>query len=146
MVIDVVVPTIPHHNSGKRRISDRARVADTARNATREEMAWLAGIFEGEGSIILENRSGPREYATPRLQVNMVDRDVIEHLQAIAGGRVNRQKAQTPDRQDQWRWTLQGFLPVSYVLDRIWPWLHSRRRTRCEEVMAKCKAVRASIS
>jgi hypothetical protein len=45
------------------------------------DIAWAAGLIEGEGSFAMAGR-------TPKIAVNMIDRDIIERLAVILGGRV----------------------------------------------------------
>ena len=42
-----------------------------------KEIAWLAGLLEGEGSFDRQFSASPRQI---RVQVGMTDRDVIEHV------------------------------------------------------------------
>jgi hypothetical protein len=51
------------------------------------EIAWLAGIFEGEGSVGI---SWPTRTNRPYVQarIGMTDLDVLEHVQRVAGGRL----------------------------------------------------------
>jgi hypothetical protein len=47
------------------------------------DLAWLAGIIEGEGAIMRENvRRGPRGF---RIAIKMKDRDVIERVRSLIG-------------------------------------------------------------
>jgi hypothetical protein len=47
-----------------------------------EDLHWLAGLLEGEGSFLKPSPSRP---ASPRVQVVMTDRDVLEHVAALVG-------------------------------------------------------------
>lgn len=109
-----------------------------------ENMAWAAGLFEGEGSIILDKGEGRRLYATPRMQMNTTDEDVALRIQKILGGRVSP-CPQKPPRKHQWRWAIQGYEVVTYLHSQFSPWLGHRRNQRFREVIAACDEVRASL-
>lgn len=47
-----------------------------------EESGWAAGLFEGEGSVIIT----PKGYV--HLQLSMVDEDVVERFCNLVGGRL----------------------------------------------------------
>lgn len=98
------------------------------------EYAWAAGLFEGEGSIVIARRR-QRYYA--RLIVYSTDRDVLEHWQRLLGGHI---RARSPQKD--------GYKPAFYVelgaqdqvkaaLERMAPWLGERRTARVAEVLAK---------
>jgi hypothetical protein len=48
--------------------------------ASAEEIAWAAGLFEGEGSITRFGRSGKFDL---RVSLNMTDEDVVRRFDAI---------------------------------------------------------------
>ena len=94
------------------------------------EVAWAAGLFEGEGSVVL----------TPwgvRLQIKMTDEDVLQHFRAILGGNINGPYQYNvpgkPARKQFWFWSLGGpaVLRVCRLLE---PWMGKRRRERMEQL------------
>jgi hypothetical protein len=90
------------------------------------DVAWFAGIFEGEGCISIEKNGALR------LTVAMTDRDIIERIDALfpsANGTrpmtLQHRKDGTPYRQRHcWRI---GGEPAGAVLTTILPWLGQRR-------------------
>jgi len=63
------------------------------------EVAWLAGILEGEGSFISKGQA--------RIQVAMTDQDIITRLAELTGvGRVYAVRRQKPHHKDSWLWTV----------------------------------------
>lgn len=99
-------------------------------NWTRENLAWAAGLFEGEGCI--------RDY---QLVINMTDADVLKKFHFIVGfgsflGPINRN---VPAYwKPMYRWTGSGAGRVYPFLAAIWQFLGDRRRTRAEESIKKC--------
>src|SRR5712692_1408956 len=55
------------------------------RSVSQVELAWVAGVFEGEGNI---NLHFDKRYNVGygRLTIKMCDRDVLEKVQKIVGG------------------------------------------------------------
>lgn len=94
------------------------------------EIAWAAGVFEGEGSVTSTGRSAARA------SVEMSDLDVLERLQHILGGRVNGPRQRGPRRKPMYRWEVSSRGEVLLVLRLLLPWLGDRRRARAEEVIA----------
>ena len=92
------------------------------------EIAWAAGLFEGEGSTVL-SPSGVR------LQVKMTDQDVLEHLLHVLGGVLNGPYQYNvpgkPPRKPFWFWSLTG-PSVPSVCRLLEPYLGKRRRERME--------------
>jgi hypothetical protein len=101
-------------------------------NPSEAEIAWAAGLFEGEGSI-----TWPRGEWDVRLQVKTTDQDVADRLLTILGGRVNGPYQYNvegrPARKPFWVWMVNG--PMVYDVARLLePWMCKRRRARMEEV------------
>src|SRR5205807_7307521 len=52
------------------------------------DVHWLAGLLEGEGSFVVRHTWHPRkpiQYHSPRIQVSMLDGDVIKRVAKILG-------------------------------------------------------------
>ena len=99
-------------------------------NWTRENLAWLAGIVEGEGSITAERRG-----RGPRVKVKMTDEDVIRLVHTIAGlGHVyGPYKAKKPSGgfgKDQWVWVCNRAYEAYAMMVALAPWMCSRRRAQ----------------
>jgi hypothetical protein len=90
------------------------------------EIAWLAGIFEGEGSV---GTSWPTRTNRPYVQarIGMTDLDVLEHVQRVAGGRLKGPYTRNR-RKPMYHWNLNGWDEVERLRDLIYPWLSARRR------------------
>jgi hypothetical protein len=95
--------------------------------ATETEIAWAAGLFEGEGSITYIPRG-----LHPDLQVaiNMTDEDVVRRFEAVVDrGRVYgpyHPPSHGDRRKPFWRWMATGDAGHD-VLDALDLWLSPRR-------------------
>lgn len=103
--------------------------------ASSEEIAWLAGILEGEGSFWLNKSTvSGKLYQYPLITVNMTDLDVIERVTELFG--VTPYKIPIrPDRKQSWRATIQGAGAVS-LMRLLRPWMSERRGEKIDELIA----------
>jgi hypothetical protein len=94
------------------------------------EVAWLAGILEGEGSFISKGQA--------RIQVAMTDQDIITRLAELTGvGRVYAVRRQKPHHKDSWLWTVRRPVHVEHIIRLVLPWLGQRRTVAAREVLNK---------
>lgn len=101
--------------------------------ATQAEIAWAAGLFEGEGCISFGS-SNP-DYRLPKMQITMSDRDVLLRFERIvAAGSVSEKPFQRAEHHKrQWSWRAHGRVAHAVYL-MLRPWLCSRRQGRGDEV------------
>lgn len=101
--------------------------------ASAAEIAWAAGLFEGEGTFNMARPSG----AYFQMSITSTDKDVIERFAQIAGiGSVRPQKMQKSHTKPTWRWCAGGRAAIPF-LDEIYPWLGKRRRARADDVLGR---------
>jgi hypothetical protein len=97
------------------------------------DVAWAAGLFEGEGSVIM---TSARVGKTPKLALSMTDEDVVRRFyQKVGLGHVNGPYIRTDGTKPQWAWNVTSFEKVQALIAQWWPWLGSRRRARATEVL-----------
>lgn len=105
-------------------------------NRTEAEIAWAAGLFEGEGSFCVNRRNGNR----PRATMSMTDLDVMERFLEIVGvGKISKiGRKQKGHHKDAWQWwtTEEEFHAVFNLLKE---WLHPRRVEAAETAIAMRK-------
>ena len=61
-----------------------------------EDLHWLAGLLEGEGSFL---KPLPSEQLRPIVQVHMTDKDVMDHLARLLGTTVYQVKPNVTTKQ-----------------------------------------------
>lgn len=88
------------------------------------DAAYMAGIIDGEGSIIKANRS--KNYPNWIIKVSMTDRPLIEWLHSF-GGTVNPRPSKNPRWQDQWCWQMSRQIDVQLILTAVLPYLRIKR-------------------
>ena len=93
-------------------------------SATPEQIAWAAGLFEGEGCIS-HNRHGK-----PKLAMEMTDLDVLERFARVVGFGQARPKGRA-DRPAHYRpifyWQATARAEVRLILAMLLPQLGNRR-------------------
>lgn len=99
--------------------------------ASQVEVAWAAGLFEGEGSCGIG--SGQRQ---PRLQLVMTDRDVVDRFAEVIGVGNVRTYHRPPNKR-YWQWSVQSQSDVLHVLNLLWPYLGQRRLQAATEVIER---------
>ena len=101
--------------------------------ASAEEIAWAAGLFEGEGSIYPSGRG-------VRLALKMTDEEPIRRFAKI----VKRGSVYGPysyerwsdghKRKPFWTWVCYDRAEAGVTIERLAPWLSSRRLNRAHEL------------
>jgi hypothetical protein len=101
--------------------------------SVRHEVAWAAGLFEGEGSITLSG-------AIRVVQLRNCDEEIVRRFHKVLrvgkfyGPYVNRASERDGyPRQDYFHWAARG-QDCEIALEMMWPWLSTRRRRRAVEV------------
>lgn len=96
------------------------------------DIAWLAGLFEGEGCM----ETGKN--GLTRLSIVMTDRDVLDRVQALVpcnGITARRNSSGNPHHKIQYQWRLSGHARVKEILTLLLPWFGDRRTARAREVL-----------
>ena len=102
---------------------------------TELEMAWLSGIFEGEGCIAWQKKN------SVYLSISMTDKDVIEKVAKITNmGNVYHRSFE--HKKDAWVWGVARKSDVVYLLEQMFPFLGERRSLRAAESIVRLDAVR----
>ena len=99
------------------------------------ELAWLAGLLEGEGCFWLRKPRGARQSCSPYLAVSMTDKDVVERVAKIFGVQVKKKPDQ---RKAHYKpcWTVQASGPRAALwMNRMLPFMGMRRTARINEVL-----------
>lgn len=113
-------------------------------NWSRENIAWLSGLIEGEGNF--SKLTNCRAF---NIRVVMTDEDVVRKAYAIAGcGNVRgpifpRQKTKSGgDRKPVWEWCLSRSKFVLALAYAIYPFMGSRRQARIELLVSEILKMR----
>lgn len=101
---------------------------------TTRDVAWAAGLYEGEGSV---GMSRSRRY--PRLALGMTDREPVEWFRDILGfGSIYEQHFPPGDhRKSMYRFEAGGWVHVALVRGWFEPYLSPRRLAQFDELLAQ---------
>ena|SRR2546428_277257 len=107
----------------------------------REDIVWLAGYFEGEGSISLTQYEHRAHYI---LSITSCDKDTLERVRDIIGfGNFSGPyKRKNKDNKPYWQFQMSKKYQVLPILWAIYPWLGERRKAKVREVSLDFRKIR----
>jgi hypothetical protein len=92
------------------------------------DAAWLAGFFDGEGSICSSMAGRNRKHPTWILAIPNTHLASLDHCVAITGaGKIYKKYAATPKWSAQWTWQVQRQRNIASILEQIRPYLVTKR-------------------
>jgi len=110
-----------------------------------QEVAWAAGLFEGEGTWIVRPARGRGTKTTTVIALQMCDRDVVERFAAIMGcGKVtnpDKRHEQNPKHRPIWRWSTARRADCLRIAQMFLPYLGERRSARAHEIIESASQV-----
>jgi len=106
------------------------------------QIAWAAGILEGEGCFsIFKRASSTTNHKQLCIQCTMTDRDVITKLADIFGvGRISEVQPTGTKRDGTpyklaYKWAVDNHAGQRLILESIMPHLGERRKAKAEELL-----------
>lgn len=108
-----------------------------------EQLAWAAGIIDGEGHIrssITENRPDHfvRRFSVSVPQTNPV---MLERLVMVGGGSIRMRKPpKNPKHSQRWDYSVTGVKGIRFIKE-IWPWLGPVKRAQAESAIAEWESL-----
>ena len=100
-----------------------------------EELAWAAGLFEGEGCFA-------DSHGVPVCRLGMTDEDVIRRFHEIIRiGTIYAFTRTNPNTAGvEWKngheWATTNFEHTQAFMAAIWPWLGERRKAKAHDLLA----------
>ena len=101
------------------------------------DVAWLAGLLEGEGTFFR-----PRRYGTLRVVLGMTDRDIVERAASLVGRPSvyeAKRKNKKPHHKTQYWWMLTGHSAAA-VMMTIYSFMGERRRTKIQQLLEEWRS------
>ena len=120
-------------DTGATRDSDEGKLSEL-------DIAWAAGLFEGEGSIGLhgagrKRKDGTRRLVT-RLTMNQTDEDILNRFCRIVNAGTVMGPRLRPGVKPQWSWECSCAASRRVIL-KMYPWLGIRRQAKALEVFGE---------
>lgn len=104
---------------------------------TPEEIAWAAGLFEGEGWW------GFRGKTSAEAVIGTTDRDVAERFGDIVGlGSLTVERRTENGHKTLYRWSVSSAPGVKALIELFWPWLGERRQASAEAILERIAVCR----
>lgn len=95
------------------------------------ELAYMAGIFDGEGHVCIRCTQPPKETWSPLYVLDVgitnTDHDLIQHLLDEYGGYAGRTGIRDGHRLDAYRWRVSGPMGAKF-LKTVYPFLRIKKR------------------
>jgi len=102
------------------------------KGTSREDLAWAAGLFEGEGCFSTRHYSRDRSLLA---KIKMSDEAVVSKFhKVIKVGNVTGPYLALK-KKPVWIWQVGSFEGVQHTISSLWNWLGTRRRTRAKELI-----------
>ena len=106
------------------------RRPSSLRDMDPEEIAWLAGWLEGEGTF------GVQPGGYPKIAAASVDLDVLERAYKLTHvGRISQVKKQQEHHQQCWVWQVSRINDTVPLLEAILPFMMERRAARIRQLL-----------
>jgi len=113
------------------------------------DLAWLAGLLEGEGSFMLKTK---RSYnGTIAISLQMTDKDIVEKCAAILKTKVygpynSKQKKKNGEpKKETYLLTVFGTTAASWMMT-LYPLMGERRKQKIEELLNHWKTQQSMIT
>lgn len=101
------------------------------------DLAWAAGLFEGEGCFTVSHRKkAGRVYGQLVATMTMADEDIVRRFHKIVGfGNFYDLGVPKMGNKPVWRWSVQSRADVRRFYELVEPWLGIRRLAQGEAVL-----------
>ena len=108
---------------------------------TETDIAWIAGLLEGEGYFGIDNRSKDRYEISkippaPFIKVSMVDEDIIQRLSKLLDKSYFSPSRKTVTGKQVYTLYIGEKEKVLFVLEKILPYMGVRRGERIRECIS----------
>lgn len=118
---------------------------DAGARDPREELAWAAGLFDGDGSTaLLKHRTHPG-YHVAELSITQASPtgspEVLSRFRsAVTAGRLYGPYGGSRVHHPVFRWKAHSAADIELTLAALWPWLSSSKREQATRVMSVVRA------
>ena len=103
---------------------------------TNYEIAWIAGLFEGEGCFFTNViRKRGKEYRYPCATIKMTDKDILDRVNKLVPGGTLKTNRLVPGEKQSWTWRIHGKLLTEQFYNDIKNWLGQRRVQQANKVL-----------
>lgn len=101
---------------------------------SREDLLWLSGLLEGEGSFMAGPPSSP---SSPRVSVQMTDEDIVERISTLLGTSYRQTKRRVAHHKQSFMITLSGRRAVA-LMRSLYDLMGKRRKEQIYRAINSC--------
>lgn len=106
------------------------------------DLAWAAGLFEGEGSFNISKNKNRKDSYAAQVNLSSTDEDVIRTFHKIlnignCGGPYY--KISKYSKKPRWTWYVCNYQDCKEVCEKLLPYLHFRRIEKAKEMISFCE-------
>jgi len=99
-------------------------------NISKENVHWLAGLLEGEGSFFVRKL---KNHSYPTVMVKMCDKDIIDRLQKITGiGKIYCKQPKNLNWKTAWAWQVSKTHDALDVMRSVRSIMGNRRKEKID--------------
>lgn len=98
------------------------------------DLYWLAGMFEGEGTFGISQPRNHNKNRSARLAIGGTDRDVMEKVASLIGGNVRTSPDPRPNRKTMYNIEIYGVKAEKWMKTLL-PLMGERRSARIQEIL-----------
>ena len=113
-------------------------------NLSSTDIAWLAGLYEGEGCFSIKSRKNrPSGTAPPTIEVRleMSDEDIIQRVANLVQKNSRLvQRKQIPNRKQTYIVSVGDRPTLRYLLPTLFPYFGIRRKTQVQACLVELEA------
>ena len=107
-----------------------------------EELAWAAGLFDGDGSTCFERHGTRADYRRADMSVTQTSRIGVPEVltrfhRIISVGHINGPYGGTERWEPIHRWKAHRLVDVEAVAQAIWPWLGGVKQAQAKAVIER---------
>jgi hypothetical protein len=109
-------------------------------NLTETDIAWIAGLLEGEGYFGIDNRQRNHKVSktppAPFIKISMVDEDIIRRLSKLLDKSYFSPSRKTVKGKQVYTLHIGEKEKVLFILEKILPYMGERRSERIKECIS----------
>lgn len=95
-------------------------------------VAYIAGIIDGEGSILLSRARKTALFRTPIVSVSSTTLEILKYLQSHYGGFISKHKIYKTHHKQSWSWKLEHTKAIELCRDMLPYLLEPEKRRRAK--------------
>lgn len=103
------------------------------------DLAWLAGLLEGEGSFFVNERKNDKRTPAARISMQSTDKDVLDRVHFLLGGSLSNAivRKNRPNAKPAWQWCLSNTSYCVELCKRLYPLMSERRQGQINSIFER---------